>query len=129
MADLREELSTDPLARGYGGMSDQEAADDLNTEYRSRNRSSMTSTEVWQSIDVAELRLLADGDRDLVMAVLQFASIDPFGNEATLFTTLFGGGSATVTALQIARIEAISRAKELGLRTPVRAGHVEAARA
>ena len=34
MADLRDELLTDPLTRGYSGMTDQEATDDLNTAYR-----------------------------------------------------------------------------------------------
>ena len=87
----------------------------------------------WQAIDVDELRALADGDRNLVMAVLQFESIDPFGNEATLFIALFGGGSTTITALQTARVEAISRAQELadtlgGILVPVRVGHVQGAR-
>lgn len=31
---LKSELDTDPLTRGYSGMSDQEAADDLNAAYR-----------------------------------------------------------------------------------------------
>tara|TARA_R110000772_G_scaffold237481_1_gene349385 strand:+ start:744 stop:1133 length:390 start_codon:yes stop_codon:yes gene_type:complete len=125
--ELRDELLNDPLVRGYAGMTDQEAADDLNTEYRPRDRSSMTSTEVWQAIDVTELRALADGDRSLVMAVLQFESINPFGNEAALFTALFGGGSTTLTALATARVETISRAVELALRL-VRAGDVRNAR-
>jgi hypothetical protein len=41
MADyskLREELTNDPLERGYSGMSDAEAAADLNTKYRTRIR-------------------------------------------------------------------------------------------
>jgi len=39
MADieqLRQELNDDPLGRGYSGMTDQQAADDLNTVYRQR---------------------------------------------------------------------------------------------
>ncbi len=126
--DLRAELLADPLSRGYSTMSDQEAADDLNTEYRSRNRTSMTPTEVWQAIDITEFRAKADGDRRDVMGVLQFDSIDPFGNESALFQAIFGA-SATITALQAARVEAISRAVELEIRKlPVRAGHVEEAR-
>lgn len=34
MTDLKTELTDDPLTRGYSGMSDQAAADDLNTAYR-----------------------------------------------------------------------------------------------
>ncbi len=32
--DLNTELTTDPLSRGYSGMTDAQAADDLNTVYR-----------------------------------------------------------------------------------------------
>ena len=130
--ELEAELLTDPLVppRGYSTMSDQEATDDINTKYRTRNRTSMTSSEVWQAIDIPELRALADGDRSLVMAVLQFDQIDPFGNEVALFLALFGAGSATITALAAARVEPISRAVELEIRLiPVRRGHVENARA
>ena len=35
---LATELSTDPLVRGYAGMTDVEAAADLNTTYRTRYR-------------------------------------------------------------------------------------------
>lgn len=125
--DLKTEL-TDPLGRGYSTMSDQEAADDLNTEYRTRNRTSMIQTEVWQAIDITEFRSKADGDRRDVWGVLQFENIDPFGNEAALFLAIFGAGSNTITALNAARVEAISRAVELGIRSPVRAAHVLAAR-
>ena len=34
IAALKIELDTDPLARGYAGMGDQAAADDINTVYR-----------------------------------------------------------------------------------------------
>ncbi len=126
---LRDELLNDPLARGYAVMSDADAADDLNSLLtgRTRPRASMTSTEVWQAIDVTELRALADGDRSLVMAVLQFEQINPFGNEASLFMALFGGGSATITALIVARQETVSRAVELDL-GKVKPGNVEEAR-
>ena len=40
---------------------------------------------------------------------------------------IFGGGSATITALQAARVESITRAQELELPF-VREGHVEFAR-
>ena len=134
MADtLRDELLNDPLIppRGYSTMSDQEATDDLNslTTGRTRPRTSMTSTEVWQAIEIPELRALADGDRSLIMAVLQFDQINPFGNEAALFTALFGGGSATIAALQAARQETVSRAVELEIKSPVKVGHVAVARA
>ena len=47
---LKSELTVDPLSRGYAGMTDAEAAIDLNTVYRERNRISMTGSEVINSI-------------------------------------------------------------------------------
>ncbi len=69
--DLRTELLTDPLVRGYSTMSDQEAADDLNTEYRSRDRTSMDPTEDWLSFDNIGLRARAKGDGLDFVGVLQ----------------------------------------------------------
>ncbi len=131
MADeLRDELLNDPLARGYSTMSDQEAADDLNTEYRERNRDFMGASEVFNAIVVADFLALADGDRATIMGIMGFGEINPFGKEADVFVSIFGGQSATIIALNIARKEPISRAFEIGVsRLPVRAGHVAVARA
>ncbi len=124
---LRAELTDDSLARGYSGMSDKASASDLNSIYRERNRTSMTSSEVFQAIDVNELNALTEANRDDVMHVLGFASLDPFGREAVLFTGHFGALSATITALKALRKEAVSRGVELGL-GEVKTGHVEEAR-
>ncbi len=127
---LRDELLSDPLGRSYSTMSDKEETDDLNTEYRSRNRTSVKSTEVFNAIDVSEFIALADGNRNTVMQIVGFGDINPFGKEADVFISIFGGGSETIIALALARMEPISRAVELGLRLiPVRRGHVEEARA
>lgn len=42
---LKTELTTDPLVRGYSGMSDEAAASDLNTEYRTN-----TSLDIAQAL-------------------------------------------------------------------------------
>ena len=122
---LRDELINDR----YSTMSDEEAADDLNslTTGRTRNRTSMTSSEVFNAIVVSELIALTDGDRATVMAIMGFGSINPFGREADVFINIFGGGSDTITALAAARVVAISRADELSL-GKVKAGNVEEAR-
>lgn len=128
MADvLKDELTSDPLSRGYAGMTDKEAVADLNKVRRKRDRMAMTSSEVWQVVDLAELKALAAADRAIVLAVLQFEQTDPFGNEATMFVTLFGATSKTVRDLKAARVESISRTQQLGLR-PVKPGQVNEAR-
>ncbi len=125
---LKAELTADPLTRGYSGMSDQAAADDLNSVYRSRNRATMTASEVLNSVDVSEFNALTDAVQQRIWNVLAIGTINPFGREADLFVGAFGGGSATITALQALRVEAISRATELGL-SRVREGTIQQARA
>ncbi len=138
--DLKAELTDDPLGRGYNGlgvanpgpgpMTDQGAADDLNTEYRTRNRISMSRTEIMQSIDKPEFDFLTDGQKADIWGVLGVNLVDPRAGsfEEHVFKAVFGQPSETLTALAVARVEAISRAVELEIRSPVRSGHVEAAR-
>jgi hypothetical protein len=112
---LNQELINDPLVRGYSVMSDQEAADDLNIFNRTRNRSSMTGSEVLQSVDAAEYALLPDIKKNAFWGLLGIAVLDPFGVEADIILDIFGGGSNTVIALNADRIEDVSRAVELSL--------------
>lgn len=113
--DLKTELDTDPQARGYAGMGDAAAAADINTVYRTRNFASLTGSEVLNAIDKAEFNALSAVDQQRVWDVLHLGTINPFGLEATLFTDIFGGGSATITALLVIRKEDVSRGVELGL--------------
>ena len=117
---LKTELTDDPLARGYSGMTDEQAAADLNSIYpapdtRTRPRASMTSSEIWQSVDIPAYKLLLADKQDNIKLVMSFGVVDPFGKEADIFIDAFGAGSATITALQAARQEIVSRAMELGL--------------
>lgn len=129
MADiLKDEITNDPLVRGYSGMSNIEIANDLNTTYRSQNKTILSSSEIANAMDVTEFTALAAGDRDEIWNWLSLGQLNPFGIEATRFTTIFSGGSATIAALGAIRIQAITRAQELKLGT-VREGHVEGAKA
>lgn len=125
MADiqaLKTELTTDPLGRGYAGMSDQAAADSLNTVDRQRNKASVTGDEIFNAADGAELAALANGAAgpqrkfQMFLALCGRDSVDPFGTaNVALIQEIFGGGSATATALNALRVETVSRAVELGL--------------
>lgn len=126
---LADEINADPLIRGYGGMSDQQIADDINTEYRSRNRASMTPTEVYNNVDESEFTALTQAQQDEVYKILHMGQpLNPFGLEADRFISIFGGGSNTIIALQALRVDSITRAAELGLGV-VSVGHVEEAKA
>lgn len=111
---LKTELTEDPLALGYSGMTDQEVADSLNAVNRQRNRTSMTGSEVINAVDPTQWAGLADAQRQTVWNVVHLGTVDPFGVEATLLTDVFGAESATITALAAMRKQSISRATELG---------------
>lgn len=132
---LFDELTNDPLSRGYAGMTDAEAADDLNTEYRTRNRASMSGDEVFGATDPAEFNALDTGSGNTPdvqghwIAFCGRDNIDPFGSANVAFVqSVFGAGSTTVSNLAALRTETVSRAVELGLGA-VTAGDVIKARA
>ena len=127
---LKDELTDDPLNRGYAGMSNEEALVDLNTAYRARNRLSMTGDEVFANIaNRAAWDGLTDAAKAHFLSLCARSFIDPFGSaNVELVKSIFGNNSATVTNLASARVEAITRAVDLGLRSPVRINHVIAAR-
>ncbi len=133
MADvLKDELVNDLLGRGYSTMSDQEAAEDLNSIYpapdtRTRNRTLMSASEVYNAIDQANWTSLSATEQQEVWDILHMGEVNPFGREAVRFTAIFGGGSTTITALKAARVESITRATELEL-GEVKSRHVGYAR-
>ncbi len=138
--DLKNELLTDPGGRGYNGpgvvnpgpdpMTDQKVTDDLNTKYETRNRSSMSGDEVFLSIaNRADWDGLTDSKKTHFLSLCARQSIDPFGAaNVELVKSIFGDSSQTVTNLSAARVESITRAQKIEIRSPVRVGHVQAAR-
>lgn len=143
MADiekLQQELINDPLGRGYSGMTDQQVADDLNTEYRTRNRGSLSGDEIFQQTVPAEYAALANGsannssdNQSHWLAFCGRQSVDPFASNNIEFVRfLFGVGSQTQANIAAIRVKSISRAVELNLlgRSPkIGPAHVTRARA
>lgn len=137
MADiqaLKTEVTTDPLARGYAGMTEQQVADSLNTVNRTRIKASLTGDEVFNAADPAELAALAKGLPDAREQFLMFLticareSVNPAGNATTrLIREIFGAGSTTLSNLGTLRNEAVSRGVEIGFGT-VGGGDVTEAR-
>ncbi len=119
-------LKTELADSRYVGMTDDEAAADLNTPRIARNRTSMSGREVAAGIDNGEYDALSDVRKSQVLALIASDNIDPFGFAANVVKDIFGAGT-TLTNLAAARVEQISRATELGLST-VKVGHVEEAR-
>jgi len=124
---LKAELATGHPDTGAYDADDVVAAAQLNAVNRTKNKASMTGSEIINALDKTEYLALSDGDKAKVWQVCHLGEVNPFGVEADIFIAIFGVPSASITALQAARKEAVSRAVELGLGI-VRAGHVEEAR-
>lgn len=113
---LRDEISNDPLSRGYSAMTASEVASDLNTEYRERNVQSLSGDMVFQQTDGAEYAGLSQHERLLWNTFTSRATVDPWnGNNEAFVVWIFGSGSTTVDNLKNIRVETVSRAVELGL--------------
>jgi len=115
MSILGDEITSDPLGRGYSTMSDLEAANDLNTIYQEINRTSMTGSELLSHADAGEYSALIDSKKDNWLSLCGVDSINPFGSAVQVVIDIWGGGSITIANLQAARVETISRAQELGI--------------
>jgi hypothetical protein len=126
--NLKTELVSDPLARGYSGMSNAQAATSLNTVNRSVHKTSMSGSEVLQSVVPSEYNALTAEKKDQFWGLVGIGVLDPWGKEADVMIDIFGAGSATITALAVARIQLVSRAVELGFGR-VETGDVQCARA
>jgi hypothetical protein len=113
---LADEITNDPLGRGYDQMTDQGVADDLNTAYRSRDVTTFSGDFMFRQTDNTEFGNLTDHQQQLWVAFTSKARVDPWAQTNVDFVTnLFGSDSNTVAALDSERTKSITRAAELGL--------------
>ncbi len=104
------------------------AASQLNAVNRTKNRTSMTGSEVLNAVDAAEWSTRTVEQKQVVWDIVHLGTVNPFGVEATLMTVAFSdAGGVTIAALAAARVDDVSRAVELGLGF-IAPGHVENAR-
>ena len=128
LAELKAELTAGHPDTGAYNADDGIAATEINAVNRTRNKTSLTGSEVLNNVNAAEWTALTDVQKQEVWDIVHLGELNPFGVEATLLIAIFGGGSVTITALAAARKEDVSRATELGLGT-VREDTVTSARA
>jgi len=128
-AVLKDEITVDPLTRGYDGMSDAAIAVDLNTVYRTRTVESVTGSAIFNATDDVEYGALTDAEKDRWLALCAVDSVDVSSGVAkALEAEIFGPATTTRTNLLALKTEDISRAVELGLGV-VNQGDVEKAKA
>lgn len=126
---LKTEISTDPLSRGYSGMTDLEVADDLNTVYRTKVRDYISGSEILnEGTDDAEFEVLTETQKIAWTSLCGVDSVDTGSGVARAREKeLFGPGTNTRAKLIALKSYDVSRATELGLPT-VYEGNVQEAR-
>jgi hypothetical protein len=131
---LTAELAAGHPDTGAYSADDATAADELNAVNRSLPRTSMSGDEIFNTAVPAEMVALPTGGSTSVdarnhwLAFCARSRIDPFAAMNVQFVIeVFGAASGTVAALQLARLEPVSRGVELALGV-VKVGHVEEAR-
>lgn len=112
---ITEELSGDPLERGYAAMSDAAVVVSLNTADRPRLKTQMSGDQIFQQTVAAEFAALTDIKKQLWLSFTG-CDVDPSAAPNVTFVQwVFGAGSATVANLAVARQQLITRREELGL--------------
>lgn len=124
---LRAELDTDPLALGYAGMTDEQAAASLNANGRDVNRTEVTGGEIATSVVRSELAALTAGDQNYIRALISAGVMPITDNLKSEFGAVFGAGTQTRANLLSLLKRPGSRAEELGL-ARVTPSHVADAR-
>lgn len=114
---LKTELTTDPLGRGYAGMTDAQAADNLNAADRTIEASAIPAPALLAGMVYSEwVALTADQKQYLSMLVAAGSFDGRTGKPPrTALLAMFNGGSQTRSNLQILLGQTVSRASELGL--------------
>jgi len=130
---LHDELTTDPLTRGYSTMTDAEAADDLNTSYRTHTLQRLDQADVYNAVALTEFAALAQAEKQETWDIIHIGGpsglwVRPGDTARARLINIFGAQSDTIQALAVLLTRDISRAEELGLGT-VKPGHVAKARA
>ena len=146
---LNTELTTDPLTRGYAGMTDQQAADDINTVYRLVNypvftdglnaaiRESLKWTSYREKSETQTIENVYDfpAMREFMDLFFSTSENQALDLQNSYFTWLIDSmvsegsmGAGAADALRTFGEQTVSRGTELGLGT-VAEGDVQQARA
>lgn len=123
--DLIDTLKTELALPAYGGLTDQEALDLLYV--KDKPAVSLTGKEIFSAQVNADYNGLADAKKAQWLALTSHEDIDPFGPAVQVVIDIWGGGSATVTALDTLRNNHRTRADELGIGT-IKLHHIIEAR-
>jgi hypothetical protein len=112
---LKNELTNDPIARGYAALSDEAAAKTFEVNDRQPNRIDLDGGLLVASIVRSEYAALSAGDKDYVRLVALASSLPLTATLKTELGAIFPAGSATRTNLLALLKRPGNRAEELDL--------------
>jgi hypothetical protein len=112
---IADEIASDPLRRGYAGMTDAEVAESLNAASREVDVQSVTGQTIFEALVKSEYDALPADDKRLVQAIVGMETI------------LLGSQNTRADLLALGKT-IVSRARELQLGY-VKPGYVQKARA
>ena len=125
---LTIELTEDPLSRGYSGMTDIEAAANLNTVNRTVDIEAVTGQDLFEAVLPAHYNALSAEFKQLFGIIVGMGTIMVNGtNTKAALIAMFTGATETLQALAALQTTQVSRAVELELGF-VYPGHVQNAR-
>lgn len=127
---LKTEIDTDPLTRGYSGMTDQQVANSMNAKNRD-NWVPLSSAQIFEAINRTEFAALNTQNISRVDRILGLGSgipTEPGSNARDELVAVFGAGSNTIIRLAALANQQRSRGEEIGW-GEVRPGDVVQARA
>lgn len=117
---LKTELTTDPLARGYSGMTTDQKITSLNAVDRTLPVDIVSGAQIYEAIDQGEFDALVDADKEKVDRITNLGDrivVADAGRARNTLLAVFtvGAGPLTRTALAALKTRAVSRAEELGI--------------
>lgn len=115
LQSLKDELTNDPLTRGYVALSDEEAADRLNVPDREPDRDTLDSGLLVAAIVRAEYDALTAPAKDYLRLIGMAQTLPLTATLKTQLGAIFGAGTATRANLLSLLKRPGSRAEELGL--------------
>lgn len=128
---LRIELTTDPLAKGYAGMSDAQAAASLMAAYRTTERASIRASELYEAVVDSEFTALAANVQTRVrdLYTLDVVPAATGSRARAVLLAIFGAGTQTRANLAALVKVDVRRCDEIGWSVGVTDQDVAAARA
>lgn len=115
-AALKTELETDPLVRGYSGMTDQQIADDMNTVYRTGTVTELSASQLFEAIEDSDWDTRTADQREKIKTILSLGDniqIAPGTKARAMMASALTGATASLANLGSLESPPISRAVEV----------------